>query len=94
MKEKTFEELFHEALDSDEPYGAFTIPTKKQQAILKLLQQVREATIAECRECLTFTQAGYWIENGYHYYTWTNNSGQALDINSFVVDFGSGICQY
>ena len=48
MKEKTFEELFHEALDSDEPYGAFTIPTKKQQAILKLLQQVREATIAEC----------------------------------------------
>lgn len=52
MKEKTFEELFHEALDSDEPYGAFTIPTKKQQAILKLLQQVREATIAECVEIL------------------------------------------
>lgn len=20
---------------------------------------------------LNFTQAGYWIENGYHYYTWT-----------------------
>lgn len=52
MKEKTFEELFHEALDSDEPYGAFTIPTKKQQAILKLLQQVREATIAECVEII------------------------------------------
>ena len=52
MKEKTFEELFHEALDSNEPYGAFTIPTKKQQAILKLLQQVREATIAECVEIL------------------------------------------
>lgn len=43
---------------------------------------------------LTFTNAGYWIENGYHYYTWTNTSGQPLDIDNFSVDFGNGGCQY
>ncbi len=69
MKEKTFEELFHEALDSVEPYGAFTIPTKKQQAILKLLHQVREATIAE-------------IESIYVDSQWTNEDG-IREVNFF-----------
>lgn len=43
---------------------------------------------------LNFIQSGYWIENGYHYYSWTNTSGEPLNINDFSVDFGSGKCNY
>lgn len=50
MKEKTFEELMHNKFDALEHYGGFKLSTKQQNAILELLQQVREATIAECAE--------------------------------------------
>ncbi len=43
---------------------------------------------------LNFTKSGYWIENGFHYYTWSNTSGQPLNINDFSVNFGSGVCNY
>ena len=42
--EKTFEELMHNKFDALEHYGGFKLSTKQQNAILELLQQVREAT--------------------------------------------------
>lgn len=47
MKEKTLEELMHNKFDALGEYGGFKLPTKHQKAILELMQQVREATIAE-----------------------------------------------
>lgn len=52
MKEITFEELMHNKFDALEEYGGFKLPTKHQKAILELMQNVREATIAECVEIL------------------------------------------
>ena len=50
MKEITFEELMHNKFDALEEYGGFKLSTKQQKAILELMQQVREATIAECKD--------------------------------------------
>lgn len=50
--EKTFEELMHNKFDALEHYGGFKLSTKQQNAILELMQQVREATIAECTDIL------------------------------------------
>lgn len=43
---------------------------------------------------LTFVSAGTYIENNTHYYTYTNISGQPLDINNFSVLFGTHTCNY
>lgn len=48
--EKTFEELMHNKFDALEEYGGFKLSTKQQNAILELLNQVRESTIVECRD--------------------------------------------
>lgn len=69
MKEKTFEELMHNKFDALEEYGGFKLSTKQQNAILELMKQVREATIAECIKCLTLTGHDdiplHWIEQKY-----------------------------
>lgn len=43
---------------------------------------------------LSFTPSGQWVENGIHYYSWSNTSGQPLNINDFTVNFGSQTCKY
>lgn len=43
---------------------------------------------------LSFTQSGHWVENQVHYYSWTNTSGQPLNINSFSANFGNQTCNY
>ena len=79
MKEITFEELIEEIsppyVVSDEGRAIFgdlfnkprDIFSKKE--LLNLMEQVREATIAECRECLTLTGHDdiplHWIEQKY-----------------------------
>ena len=47
MKEKTFEELIQDKLKSDDGFYRGFVP---KDEIKELLQQVREATIAECEE--------------------------------------------
>ena len=50
MKEKTFEELIEEIFyDKDRPFMYFY-----KEDILPLLKQVREATIKECQEKVTY----------------------------------------
>lgn len=43
----------------------------------------------------TFTNAGAWIENNKYYYSYTNVSGTAVNINGLLtVKFSSQICTY
>ena len=54
MKEKTFEELIEEKLTATkEGYVVYTDDIKE------LMQQVRESTIAECQQKVTYTIGGY-----------------------------------
>ena len=50
MKEKTFEELIKEHKWYDRADYAKKEPLLDKSDVLKLLQQVREATIAECKD--------------------------------------------
>lgn len=43
---------------------------------------------------LSFVSAGTYIENNTTYYTYTNTSGQPLDITNFSVLFDTHICNY
>lgn len=60
--EKTFDEMMHNKFDALEEYGGFKLSTKKQNAILELMQEVREATIAECKEVLKDYKDGFGLE--------------------------------
>lgn len=42
----------------------------------------------------TFVSAGTWISNNTYYYSYTNTSGQPININSFSVDFTNLHCTY
>lgn len=53
MKEKTFEELIENYTFYDRSDYAKKEPILDKADVLQLLQQVREATIAECVEILT-----------------------------------------
>ena len=58
MKEKTFEEL---ALDESfrMNFGNEEVPMVKVYDVVKLLQQVREATIAECANIVHYSEGIY-----------------------------------
>ena len=43
---------------------------------------------------LSFVSAGTYIENNTTYYTYTNTSGQPLDITNFSVLFDTHLCNY
>ena len=43
---------------------------------------------------LSFVSAGTYIENNITYYTYTNTSGQPLDITNFSVLFDTHTCNY
>lgn len=43
---------------------------------------------------LSFVNAGYWNQASTFYASWTNTSGQPLDINNFTIQFGSQTCTY
>jgi hypothetical protein len=43
---------------------------------------------------LQFVDAGHWTNSGIHYASWTNTSGQPLDINNFTIQFGSLTCTF
>ena len=43
---------------------------------------------------LLFVNAGYWNQAGTFYASWTNTSGQPLDINNFTIKFGNQTCTY
>lgn len=43
---------------------------------------------------LSFVNAGYWNQTSTYYASWTNISGQPLDINNFTIQFGSQTCTY
>lgn len=67
MKEKTFEELIDENTNwTKATLGGYekTISIKK---CLKLMHQVREATIAECRESIRKEHKTYTPFEGRHY---------------------------
>jgi hypothetical protein len=42
----------------------------------------------------TFVSAGTWIQNNLYYFSWSNTSGQPLNINNFTVQFGNISCIY
>ncbi|MDQ1096713.1 MULTISPECIES: hypothetical protein [Chryseobacterium] len=43
---------------------------------------------------LSFVNAGYWNQSNTFYASWTNTSGQPLDINNFTIQFGNQTCTY
>ncbi|WP_294270811.1 hypothetical protein [uncultured Chryseobacterium sp.] len=43
---------------------------------------------------LSFVNAGYWNQSNIFYASWTNTSGQPLDINNFIIQFGNQACTY
>jgi hypothetical protein len=43
---------------------------------------------------LSFVNAGYWNQANTFYASWTNTSGQPLDINNFTIQFGNQTCTY
>lgn len=43
---------------------------------------------------LDFTGAGNWVSNGTHHVSWSNTTGQALDLSNFTMTFGSETCSY
>lgn len=43
---------------------------------------------------LNFGGAGTWVENNKYYFTYTNTSGQPLNVNDFSVMFGTKKCDY
>ncbi|MCJ8153973.1 hypothetical protein MKJ01_09410 [Chryseobacterium sp. SSA4.19] len=43
---------------------------------------------------LSFVNAGYWSQASTFYASWTNTSGQPLDINNFTMQFGNQTCTY
>lgn len=45
-------------------------------------------------EGINFVSAGTWIENNTYYYSYSNTSGQPLNINQFTVNFGNKQCNY
>lgn len=42
----------------------------------------------------TFVSAGTWIANNTYYFSYSNTSGNSININNFVVNFGSQQCHY
>lgn len=45
-------------------------------------------------EGLNFTSAGTWIAENNYFYSYSNISGQSLNLIDFKVYFGSGVCAY
>lgn len=45
-------------------------------------------------EGLNFVSAGTWIAENNYFYSYSNTTGQPLNINDFSVNFGSGVCNY
>ena len=43
---------------------------------------------------LNFVSAGTWISNNTYYYSYSNTSGTALNINNFTVTFTTLTCSY
>lgn len=58
-----------------------------------------DASIPSPNKALTidgklFASAGTWIENNTYYYSYTNITGQALNLNKFNVDFNGLSCEF
>ena len=43
---------------------------------------------------INFTNAGNWIQGNLYYFSWTNTTGQPLNINNFSVNFNGQTCNY
>lgn len=43
---------------------------------------------------LSFVSANAWIDNNIYYFTYSNTSGQPLNINNFTVNFSGLVCNY
>lgn len=45
-------------------------------------------------EGLNFVSAGTWVQSNNYYFSYSNTSGNPLNLSSFTMDFSGLICQY